>query len=107
MIARLQVFYGGSPMDWFRTPLCVLRAFIAAMPRLRAERSLERVGETLIGTGNMEKRYAERTLSAWEREASGPTDWQGSPLVRSEQERRELYKETGFFEVEVVDEAVS
>lgn len=87
-------------MDWLRTPLCVLRAFITAMPRVRAEASLERVGEALIGAGNMEKRAAERILSGWQRLADAGVE--RFPQL-SELERRELYRETGFFEVEVVD----
>lgn len=71
------------------------------LPRLRAEGALQRVSETMIGTGNMEKRHAERALSEWDRAATGPVVFD-SPLVRTEEERIELYRETGFFQVEIV-----
>lgn len=83
-------------------PLGVLRSYISVLPRLRAEGSLERVGETLIGTGNMEKRHAERALAGWERAAQSAHD--ARPQM-TEEERREYYAETGFFDVEVVEVA--
>lgn len=88
-------------MDWLRMPLSVLNAYTRMLPRVRAEHALQNVSEVMIGTGSMEKRYAERALNEWEREAAGPVKFD-SPLVRTEEERIELYRETGFFQVEVV-----
>lgn len=88
-------------MDWLRLPLGVLRSYIQVMSRLRAEGSLERVGEALIGAGNMEKRTAERILGQWERAADAGGSERFPKLT--EGERREHYVTTGMFEVEVVE----
>lgn len=87
-------------MDWLRLPLCVLRSYIDVLPRVRAERALEGVSVALIGAGNMEQRHAERAINDWQREANGPME--RAPQL-TEEERRELYRQSGFFDVEVVD----
>lgn len=88
-------------MAWLEIPLGVVMAYLANLNRLRAEDALQNVSEAMIGTGNMEKRYAERALNDWQREADGPIE-RDSPLIRTEEERIELYRETGFFQVEIV-----
>lgn len=86
-------------MDWLRLPMGVLSAYVQNLPRMRAEGALEGVSVTMIGTGSMEKRHAERALRDWQREAAGTEP--GLP-PKTEEEKRELYASSGFFEVEVV-----
>lgn len=100
MIPRLQRFYGGAQEAWWVMPVALLRSYVLMLPRLRAEVALQAVSETMIGTGSMEKRHAERALNAWERDADGPQE--PRPQM-TEAERIEYYGSTGLFQVEVVD----
>lgn len=99
MIPRLQAFYGGSPDAWWVMPVALLRSYLVMLPRLRAERALQAVSETMIGTGSMEKKHAQKTLKDWQREASGP---QRVKKPMSEQELIDMHRSTGFFDVEIV-----
>lgn len=101
MIPRLQAFYGGAQEAWWHMPVALLRSYVTMLPRLRAERALGAVSETMIGTGSMRKQDAERALREWRREAEGPRDWSEIP-PKTEQEKQELYAASGFFDVEVV-----
>lgn len=97
MIARLQTFYGGRPMDWLRMPLCVLRAYLKMLPRLRAERSLEGVSVALVASGNMKKGDAQDLIGEWQNAAQD-----GKPRRALTNEQRRDQAARLDFDVEVV-----
>lgn len=97
MIARLQVFYGGRPMDWLRMPLCVLRSYLRMLPRLRAERALEGVSVALVASGNMRKGDAQDLIGEWQAAAQD-----GAPRrAQTDAQRRDQAARLDF-DVEVV-----
>jgi len=99
MIARLQLFYGGSPQDWVKIPLCLVRAYIKMIPRLRAEQALNNISEVMLGSGTMEHRAAQGALRDLQMEAQGESS---EPRKLTEEERVQAIRSQGLFEVEVV-----
>lgn len=99
MIPRLQAFYGGAPMAWLSMPVALLRAYVVMLPRLVAESSLRGLGVALVASGNMRKGDAQGLIGEWQRAADAG---RSERPVLSEDERRDLYESSGFFDVEVV-----
>jgi len=55
-------------MSWLRdVPVCVVRAWHAAMPRVRAFQALDAVEHTQIGTGHATKAHGKRRIDEWVR----------------------------------------
>ena len=54
---------------WLEMPMRWLNAYIAMLPRLRAEDSIRRVQEGEIAAGTMDKGAAEETWRAWQEQA--------------------------------------
>lgn len=80
-------------------PLYLFRAYARMLPQLRAEDALMGVSQTMIGTGSMEKRSADRILGDWRYEAEGPRP---KVVITSEEDRIAQAGLGGMFDVEVV-----
>ena len=60
-------------------PFALVTAFIAMLPRLRAEEQLERIEAAQLGAGLVEEKDARRTVRALEREALGGRRLRANP----------------------------
>lgn len=66
IVAELLRFYGGAPMTWLaETPVAVLNACLAEIPRLRATEALEQASVVAVGSGSLKKDASQATLRAW------------------------------------------
>lgn len=72
VIPMLHAFYGGDLMSWVRdVPVCLLRAWHSAMPRVRAFQALDAVEHTQIATGHSTKAHGRRRIDEWTRLVNG------------------------------------
>ena len=58
-------------MRWLEVPMAVLHAYLAMLPRLRAQANLREVHVAAIGAGTMESGHRRDILRDWQRTASG------------------------------------
>ena len=83
-MSELQAFYGGTPKAWLSdTPIAVLRAFYAMMPRLQARKRLEAIEDLMLASGGYSQRTAQRLFDALERKANETVDRAARPASRS------------------------
>ena len=77
-------YYGGEPWTWLAvTPLALVRAHVAMLPRLRAEESMRLAEATAVGAGTLTREASRDIVRQWEREASddpSPVGRIGGPL---------------------------
>lgn len=69
VVARLQRFYGGEPLSWYRLPLGRLRAYMELIAPLEASEGLTTHAVTAAATGNLKAHAADNLLADLRRTA--------------------------------------
>lgn len=69
IVARLQRFYGGEPLTWYRLPLGKLRTYMEFIAPLEASEGLTAHAVTAAATGNLKSSAADSLLADLRRTA--------------------------------------
>lgn len=71
-MAKLQQFYGSTPMTWLeQTPMAVIRALLQMLPKLEADQQLINIQNVGVGNGNYDRTSMNRIMNNLSKVSTG------------------------------------